>query len=276
MSAAVEVVMPYSEDRRSPLRRAALGARVVAEPSARRDIDRIMVAASGSLGNPSGAEVISRVRAGSEGVPFVVVASDQRPEEVARLQSFAVASTPTEPAFVAADGEVVGRIIRAHRAGAEKALIATALVTGEELWVWSCEPKLYRCRLAALPPLGELPRSALGSFVVSKSGSRLHWREGVVDLTLDAIRAVVEPSVRIEQERRYRRDAKRYAKAIRLLREKHGLTQSQIPEVSARAIRRLEQGERIPHHATLDKLARAHGMTLAAYMRELAALSARA
>jgi hypothetical protein len=244
---------------------------VVAAPSERTNVDRIVVAASSSLG---GIELISRIQSLHKGMAVVILAS--KGAEIMLLQNLAVVSTPDYPAFfVAPDEATLTRIFRAHRAGAEKVLIASARITDDELWVWSCEPKLYRCPVSALPPLREMPAAEVARFEVSESGSRLHWHHGDIDLTLESIQAVVDPAVRAKQERQYRLDAQRYAKAIRLLREKLGLSQSAITGLSDRAVRRIEQGERIPHSSTLEKLAKAHGMSVNQYMSELASLSAR-
>lgn len=171
---------------------------------------------------------------------------------------------------------VLERVLRAHEAGEERLLIATASIEGDELVVWSCEPKEYRCPVSEFPPLARLPKSQLSKFEISSSGSRLHWDSGDVDLTLDAILAVADPEVRDAQERQYRHAAKAYAEAIRVVRQRHGLSQADVKGLSDRAVRRIERGERIPHSSTLKKLATAHGMPVDAYMRALAKASASA
>jgi hypothetical protein len=277
MSAALEAIVPYPEDRRFLSKSLVAGARMVAAPSERPNTDRIVLAASISLGNVSGVELISRLQAHQKGMAVVVLASEgqRSPEEVMLLQNLAVMAQPEQPTFfVAPDEATVTRIFRAHRAGAEEKLIAAARIADDEIWVWSCEPKLYRCPISALPPLRDVPQSEVAQFKISESGSRLHWPQGDIDLTLESIRAVADPAFRALQDRKYRVDAQRYAKAIRTLREKHGLSQSAITGLSARAVRRIEQGERIPHSSSLEKLAKAHGMSLSQYMQELAALSA--
>jgi transcriptional regulator with XRE-family HTH domain len=76
-----------------------------------------------------------------------------------------------------------------------------------------------------------------------------------------------------EAERR--REAARYGKAIRPLRERHGLSQKEIPGLSDRQVRRREDGNTVPHSSSQKKLAAAHGMGVNAYLSELAQLSAR-
>lgn len=278
MSANVEVVMPNSDDRKSFLRGLPTAAKVVSTPSDRDNVDRIVVAGVESFESMSGVDLISSIRASQKNfsvVFFVASNSKNSPEEITLFQNIAIAfSQPDEPAFVAPDEDTVARIVRAHLASAEKALIATARIEKDQLWVWSCEPKLYRCQISLLPPLRGLITTRLAKFEISKSGSRLHWPDLDIDLTLESIQAAADPVARASQGRQYRKAAKSYAHAIRVLREKHGLAQSAVAGLSDRAVRRVEQGERIPHLATLEKLAKAHGMVVAEYMHELAALSA--
>lgn len=283
MSEQVEVVMPNIGGARPEFPDFPSAARVVSTPSA-RDIDRIFIIALESLEAVDGLEALRRIRAEEKRAPLVffssgesfgIVDGQHRMSAIAEvLQHLALAvSKPTESPFIAPDRDAVTRIVRAHLSGAEKALIATARIRGDELWVWSCEPRLYRCKVAELRPLREMNAEALARFELSKSGSRLHWPSSDVDLNLESIRAVADPGVRAAQERHYRKDARRYAKAIRVLREEMHLAQSDIEGLSDRAVRRIELGERIPHSSTLQKLARAHGMELDEYMGRLAQLS---
>jgi transcriptional regulator with XRE-family HTH domain len=96
-----------------------------------------------------------------------------------------------------------------------------------------------------------------------------------VDLDLDAIRTYADPEVRKQREADRRKDAVRYASAIRRLREERGLKQTDIKGLSERQVRRLEEGDTLPHSSTLNKLAAAHGMSINDYMGELAKRSSR-
>jgi transcriptional regulator with XRE-family HTH domain len=64
------------------------------------------------------------------------------------------------------------------------------------------------------------------------------------------------------------RDA-RFGAAIASVRKRHRLNQSEIPGVSERQIRRIEQGSR-PRVRTLEIMAKAHGLSLDAYLSEVA------
>ncbi|MBM4320522.1 MAG: helix-turn-helix transcriptional regulator [Deltaproteobacteria bacterium] len=68
------------------------------------------------------------------------------------------------------------------------------------------------------------------------------------------------------------RHAQGLGRAIATLRERAQLRQGDIPGLSSRQLRRLEQGEFIPRVATLEKLAAAHRTSLAGYLDGLAGL----
>jgi hypothetical protein len=271
----VEVVMPDIRGRRSGVRGLPVGARVVRTPS-ERDLDRIFIAPVDALSRGDALETLTRLRSSQRDTPvilFVKEGQHRLVSEVPLLQSLALAAGLHAPFFVAPDELTVTRIVRAHLAGAEKKLVAAARIREGQLWVWSCEPRLYRCNVSELVPLRDLAAAELESFEVSTSGSRLRWPDADVDLTLESIQAVADPGVRARHERQYREAARGYGQAIRRLRQLHRLAQSGIAGLSDRAVRRIEQGERIPHAATLEKLAGAHGMTVDRYMDALARLS---
>jgi transcriptional regulator with XRE-family HTH domain len=60
---------------------------------------------------------------------------------------------------------------------------------------------------------------------------------------------------------------------MRAVREEHGLRQGDIPGLSERQVRRLEQGHAFPQAKTVEKLAAAHGLSVADYLKELATRS---
>jgi hypothetical protein len=148
--------------------------------------------------------------------------------------------------------------------------MASAFVDGDKLIVWTCEPRRLLVPVSKIPALADMPAKDLNDFELSESGSRLHWNKGDVDLDLDNIRYYVDPEVRREHDRERREEAARYAGAIRAFREERGLKQTDIPGLTDRQVRRVEQGKSMPRSATLRKLADAHGLSLDDYLKELA------
>jgi len=187
------------------------------------------------------------------------------------LQDLALlaADRPVAP-YLVPDREALRRLVFARAAHAEDKLIASVSLDGNEIVVWSCEPKPYRVSLSAIRALARMPRAALATFRVSESGSRVHWDEGDIDLGLDTFRVHVDPAFRARKEREVRNEAGRYASAIRALREERGLKQSEIPGLSEREVRRLEMGDHMPQYGSLEKLARSHGLGVEEYLAALA------
>lgn len=194
----------------------------------------------------------------------------QRLTQLARLVPASV-----EP-FLPPDTESLRRLLLAWGRGAEEQLISTASLNDDELVVWSCEPREFRCRVSDIPALKGLSKTRLKKFSVSSSGSRLRWPDEDIDLNLEAFRELSDPKVLEANQLHFRREAKGYGAAIKLLRRRKGLKQGEIPGLSERHVRRLESGEVYPHSTTLDKLASAHDLPPAEYVRQLAALASAA
>jgi hypothetical protein len=172
--------------------------------------------------------------------------------------------------YIAPDADAVRRLIFARRNHAEQELIASASIEEGRLVVWSCEPRRFEVAVSEIPVLADMPADLLQSFEVSASGSRIRWPHADIDLDLDTIRESADPAVRRQHEARARHEASRYGKAIRRLREERGLKQTNIPGLTERQVRRLEEGGTVPQIETLRHLAAAHGMEVDGYLNELA------
>lgn len=210
----------------------------------------------------------------TENLPIVLLARGSSmvpPAVLQRLAQLARVAGPTVEPFLA-DVDSLRRILLAKAQGAEGKLIATASLEGNELVVWSCEPREFRCRVSDIPALKGLSKSRLKKFSVSTSGSRLRWPDEDIDLNLEAFRELSDPKVLEENQAHFRQEAKHYAEAIKTLRKSKGLKQGGIAGLSERQVRRLESGDVYPHSSTLNKLAAAHELPAAEYVRQLAAL----
>jgi hypothetical protein len=273
MSEAVEILAPTNPEK---LKRVIGGTRntsFVKKPSKTRR-ERIVVGWLSDLDSAKHrkelVDIVDLVVVGSEGVPLVLIEA-----KTVKAPSYAALEMLTRwaasfGAYLAPDEHAVRRMVKARLAEAEERLIASALIEGDKLVVWSCEPKRYAVPVSDIPALARINPKRLGDFELNESGSRLHWDEGDVDLSLDGIRYFVDPKARREQDRASREEAARYAGAIRMLREEHELAQADIPGLTERQVRRVEQGESTPRSDTLKKLAAAHGMSLDQYLKELA------
>jgi hypothetical protein len=240
----------------------------------RRGGSRLLVAPLGDLDSAAGRRNVELMLAdlllpGDASVVFVQLKSEG-PRTGAGLQALAHWAHRFKQEPYVADPAAIRRLALARKSGAERELIASASVEDGKLIVWSCEPKRYEVLVSELPVLARLNEVELLGFEVSTSGSRIHWPDGDIDINLDTIREHADPQVRKQHEIERRKEAARYGGAIRKLREERALKQSDVPGLSERQVRRLEDGDTVPHAGTLKKLAAAHGMSVEGYMKELA------
>jgi hypothetical protein len=133
----------------------------------------------------------------AENLPIILLARGSSmvpPVVLQRLaQLWRVAGPAVEPFL--ADADALRRILQAKAQGAEGKLIATATLEGDELVVWSCEPRELRSRISDIPALKGLSKSRLKKFSVSTSGSRLRWPDEDIDLNLETFRELSDPEV---------------------------------------------------------------------------------
>jgi hypothetical protein len=112
-----------------------------------------------------------------------------------------------------------------------------------------------------LPVVGTLPEAERARFTIGADGSRLHWDAGDVDLGVSQILQEADPmylaDVAIE-----RNSADRTGTALRRLREERGLRQVDIPGLSERQVRRIEDGISRLRMATTETFAAAFGMSV--------------
>lgn len=240
---------------------------------ARRGGAQLLVAPLGDLDSPSARREIQKlcdiVVVRGTSVVLIQIQS-QIPRTMAALQTLAHWSARFRIEPYIAEPQAIRRLALARKAGAERKLIASASVEDGKLVVWSCEPRRYEIPVSEVPALAKLRESALLKFAVSSSGSRIHWPDGDIDINLDTILERADPKVRKSHEIQRRNEAARYGGAIRKVREEKGLKQSDVPGLSERQVRRLEDGDVVPHASTLEKLATAHGMLVDDYLKALA------
>lgn len=279
MTAAVEVLVPEPA---LPTVKKALGSlpatSFVTHPSSRRR-HQLVVSPLEVLGTANGRAVLADLvqaasrRDGGALVLFALGAAIG----VGLLAGIAhVARQTRDEPYIAPNPDTVRRIVLARRGGAERELLASVNIEDGKLVAWTCEPKRLELAVSDVPALARLGPEHLANYELSGSGSRIRWPDADVDLNLDTIREYADPEVRREHEARARREAARYADAIRQLREERGLKQSDIEGLTDRQVRRLEQGDTMPQIETLKKLAAAHDMDIDAYLRELARRSRKA
>jgi hypothetical protein len=274
MSAAVEILVPQPV---LPTVKKALGplpsTSFQTRPSSQVG-PHLVVSSLDVLDTPGGRSALDGLllaASGKKGVAVVLFSAVEVVQGLAALGALArLSGQARQEPYIAPSADAVRRIVFARRSGAEKELMASASIEDDKLVVWNCEPRRFEVAVAEIPVLAKLDAATLAKFELSASGSRLRWPDADVDINLDTIREHADPAVRREHEARARQEAARYANAIRHLREERGLKQSDIPGLTDRQVRRLEDGGTVPQIETLRRLAAAHGMAVDDYLRELA------
>ncbi len=171
--------------------------------------------------------------------------------------------------IVHSDFRVPNRVLRAWEAGAQTTLIADAQVVGNDLLVMSCEPETYRIPFPSVPALKKLPKEERGHFEIADDGSFIHWPSQDIHLDLDSLLVAIDPARRAKADRVKRAYGQRYGAAIARLRNERHLRQTDIPGLSEREVRRIEESGEITTES-LRKLAEAHEMTLPDYLNAIA------
>lgn len=168
------------------------------------------------------------------------------------------------------DPRVFHRVLNAWRIGAERELIADATLQDGLLLVKNCELDTFEVETEQLELLEAADTDELGKFEVAEDGAHLHWPDADIHLDLESIRAAIEPDLRDRLQAERLRSDELLGDAIRSLRKGSDIRQKDVPNISARQVRRVEKGETTPRVETLRNFAEAHGLTSNDYLEELA------
>ena len=148
--------------------------------------------------------------------------------------------------------------------------IADAWVEGETLFVLS--PGFDRLRV----PLNDLYRVVgatidnIKAFEIDEDGSYLYWPHANVHLGWEQLQGILDATTLLSARPRSAAFNQQYGRAIRTLREEHGLKQSEIVGIADRHLRRIEHGQTAATRSVLASLTQAHGMDLPRSLAELA------
>ena len=176
--------------------------------------------------------------------------------------------------IVHASGDpVVGRVLRAWNMSAQDTLIADAAVVGDVLEVRSCAMERFKVPFDAIPALSKIPEEKRSAFEIDYDGGHIGWPEANVDLGLDSLVRATSPEARDRADRKTMLRDARLGEAVCQVREDRSLTQSQIPGLSERQMRRIEHGQSRPRLSTLELLAKAHRTSLSEYLDQLAQIA---
>jgi hypothetical protein len=116
-------------------------------------------------------------------------------------------------------------------------------------------------------------REAVMQFEIDEDGSFLYWKHADVHFGWEQLLQLVDPAALLVATAKTAKFNRHYGAAIRSLRDKAGLKQSDIKGLTDRHLRRIEQGEQAVTKAAIESLASAHEMEIGAYMNELATIA---
>jgi len=129
-----------------------------------------------------------------------------------------------------------------------------------------------RVPLEKLPVLGKYSKEKLSNYEIDEDGIFLYWPDLDIHLGWEQFEQAVDRQAYLKARQQTQEFNKSYGSAIRNMRKKTGLRQSDIKGLTARQVGRIERGECRATHAALDRLAKAHKMNISDYMDELAKL----
>ena len=129
-----------------------------------------------------------------------------------------------------------------------------------------------RVPLDKLPVLQGRNKKALENFEVDEDGSFVYWPSLDVHLGWEQFEQAVDEEAYLKAKQQSDAFNKAYGVAIRKLRQRSRLRQSDIKGLTPRQVGRIERGECRATHNALSKLAKAHKISISDYMNELANL----
>jgi hypothetical protein len=157
-------------------------------------------------------------------------------------------------------GDYEGRIIDARWEGDTLAVVSPAA---------NCFNKL-RVPLEKLTVLQGHNRQELENFEIDEEGVFIYWPDLDIHLGWEQFEQAVNEGAYLKARQQSEAFNKAYGIAIRELRQKSQLRQSDIKGLTPRQVGRIERGECRATHNALSKLAKAHKMSISDYMNELA------
>lgn len=113
-------------------------------------------------------------------------------------------------------------------------------------------------------------RSSTLAFEIDDDGRYLYWPHADVHMGWLQFVQLIDPVAVLKSQGRTKAFNRRYGAAIRATREAAGLKQGDIPDVTERHLRRVEQGQCAASKNVLSALAIAHDQPLDAYLKAVA------
>lgn len=180
--------------------------------------------------------------------------------------------------FVAANKKVepfVERVLLAMDSGGYEGRIIDARWEGDTFVVVSPNGNCFKKLPVPLEKLSVLQghnKQEIENFEIDEEGVFIYWPDLDIHLGWEQFEQAVDNGACLKAKQQSDAFNKAYGTAIRKLREKCELRQSDIKGLTPRQVGRIERGECRATHNALSKLAKAHKMSISDYMNELANL----
>lgn len=148
--------------------------------------------------------------------------------------------------------------------------IADAYPSGESLVVRGPKQRVLEVPFAAIASLRDRSSKVRRRFEIDPDGSFLYWPALDLHLGWNQLLQAVEPDEFRKARQRSEAFNQRYGLAIKKLREQARISQSQIPDLTDRQVRRIEHGVSRATTTALASFAKAHGWETTEYLDRLA------
>lgn len=172
---------------------------------------------------------------------FYLIFCDVPLPALMRLPTLLGLHKPDRRLHVTRDSGALRRLLVASRRSVPMEGIVDAYVVAHELVLVLGDLSVRSFPREEVPRVGELPGDRFAEFELDPDGSYLRWPAVDVDLGVSGLLQAVDPMylADVEIARLSREDI---GGALRAIRERRGLRQRDIPDLSERQVRRLEKG----------------------------------
>lgn len=169
---------------------------------------------------------------------------------------------------VTRDVGVVRRLLVSSLRDDPRLGIVDAYVLGDSLVVLTGDFELRSFPIARVPALASIPSSERSAFEIDADGSYLYWPEPDLHLGVSQLLQAADPAYLIDIE--IERNSNDFSgRALRSIREERGLRQADVPGLSERQVRRIEDGVSRLRPASARSLADALELTVAELLAQI-------
>ena len=207
--------------------------------------------------------------AGGPDTRYLVLANVPEPAILALASAFDL-RRPEIRMHVTRDPKAVHRLLIAQLRDEPAEGIVDAYVLFTDLVLTLGDLTIRRFPVKELPDLNPMPERHLLEFEIDEDGSFLYWPHADLHLGASQLLQAVNPAYLADVEIKRFASSSALGHALAALRESKGLRQSDIPRLSERQVRRIEQGVSRFSSSSAAKFAEAFGVPVTEFLDHLA------